>query len=184
MGEHPPPQAAHWPEGAAFTVGHSTMPIERFIALLQTYGIERLGDIRDLDRRRRADQPHMMIQTSMITGDGFGTSARSISTVESRSPKLVPLPVNVVAQQLSKWAMNVQTCRRYRSRGSQRQTLARPLLMCAGGHGNPPQKDSRWLCIATGWSKCRPPISSRVCWLQFPSVLLCLQDRLLGEGAL
>jgi hypothetical protein len=46
MSEHPPPQAAHWPEGAVFTLGHSTLPIERFIALLQTYGIERLVDIR------------------------------------------------------------------------------------------------------------------------------------------
>jgi hypothetical protein len=46
MSEHPPPQAAHWPEGAVFTLGHSTLPIERFIALLQTYGIKRLVDIR------------------------------------------------------------------------------------------------------------------------------------------
>ena len=46
MSEHPPPQAAHWPEGAVFTLGHSTLPIERFIALLQTYGIERLVEIR------------------------------------------------------------------------------------------------------------------------------------------
>jgi hypothetical protein len=46
MSEHPPPQAAHWPEGAIFTLGHSTLPIERFIALLRAYGIERLADIR------------------------------------------------------------------------------------------------------------------------------------------
>ena len=56
MSEHPPPQAAHWPESAIFTVGHSTLPIERFIALLQTYGIERLVDIRTMPRSRHNPQ--------------------------------------------------------------------------------------------------------------------------------
>src|SRR5271163_3453551 len=56
MSEHPPPQAAHWPEGAIFTLGHSTLPIERFIALLQTYGIERLVDIRTMPRSRHNPQ--------------------------------------------------------------------------------------------------------------------------------
>ena len=41
MNEHPPPQEARWPEGAIFTLGHSTLPIEAFLALLQAYGIER-----------------------------------------------------------------------------------------------------------------------------------------------
>ena len=26
-----------WPAGAVFTVGHSTLPIERFVALLHTF---------------------------------------------------------------------------------------------------------------------------------------------------
>jgi uncharacterized protein (DUF488 family) len=56
MDEHPSPQAAHWPESAIFTVGHSTLPIERFIALLQTYGIERLVDIRTIPRSRHNPQ--------------------------------------------------------------------------------------------------------------------------------
>src|ERR1700755_53422 len=56
MSEHPSPQTAHWPEGAIFTVGHSTLPIERFIALLQTYGIERLVDIRTMARSRHNPQ--------------------------------------------------------------------------------------------------------------------------------
>ncbi len=56
MSEHPPPQAVHWPEGAIFTAGHSTLPIERFIALLQTYGIERLVDIRTVPRSRHNPQ--------------------------------------------------------------------------------------------------------------------------------
>jgi hypothetical protein len=56
MTEHPPPQAAHWPEGTVFTLGHSTLPIERFIALLQTYGTERLLDIRTIPRSRHNPQ--------------------------------------------------------------------------------------------------------------------------------
>jgi uncharacterized protein (DUF488 family) len=56
MSKHPPPQEAHWPEGAVFTVGHSTLPIERFIALLQTYGIECLVDIRTMPRSRHNPQ--------------------------------------------------------------------------------------------------------------------------------
>src|SRR5438105_9288433 len=50
--EPSPPQQAHWPEGAIFTLGHSTLPIERFIDLLQAYGIQRPVDIRTLPRSR------------------------------------------------------------------------------------------------------------------------------------
>jgi uncharacterized protein (DUF488 family) len=39
-----------------FTVGHSTLPIERFTALLQAYGIERLADVRTVPRSRRNPQ--------------------------------------------------------------------------------------------------------------------------------
>jgi len=39
-----------------FTVGHSTLPIERFIALLHIYGIERLVDIRTIPRSRHNPQ--------------------------------------------------------------------------------------------------------------------------------
>jgi uncharacterized protein (DUF488 family) len=56
MSEHPPPQGAHWPEGAIFTLGHSTLPIERFLAVLQAYGIERLADIRTIPRSRHNPQ--------------------------------------------------------------------------------------------------------------------------------
>lgn len=52
----PPPQEAHWPDGAIFTVGHSTLSIERFIALLKSYGIERLVDIRTIPRSRHNPQ--------------------------------------------------------------------------------------------------------------------------------
>ena len=56
MSEHPPPQTAHWPKGAIFTLGHSTLPIERFVALLRAYGIERLVDIRTIPRSRHNPQ--------------------------------------------------------------------------------------------------------------------------------
>jgi uncharacterized protein (DUF488 family) len=56
MSEHPSPRVAHWPEGAVFTVGHSTLPIERFITLLQAYGVERLVDIRSIASSRHSPQ--------------------------------------------------------------------------------------------------------------------------------
>jgi uncharacterized protein (DUF488 family) len=45
-----------WPDGAVFTVGHSTLPIERFTALLAAYGIERLADVRTVPRSRHNPQ--------------------------------------------------------------------------------------------------------------------------------
>lgn len=56
MSKLPPPSEARWPEGAVFTVGHSTLPIDTFIALLETYGIERLVDIRTVPRSRHNPQ--------------------------------------------------------------------------------------------------------------------------------
>lgn len=56
MNNVPPPQEADWPAGAVFTVGHSTLPIERFLALLKAYGIERLVDIRTIPRSRHNPQ--------------------------------------------------------------------------------------------------------------------------------
>ena len=45
-----------WAAGTVFTVGHSTLPIDRFVALLATYGIERLADIRTVPRSRHNPQ--------------------------------------------------------------------------------------------------------------------------------
>jgi uncharacterized protein (DUF488 family) len=52
MSNRPPPREAHWPESAVFTVGHSTLPIENFVALLHTYGIACVADIRTVPRSR------------------------------------------------------------------------------------------------------------------------------------
>jgi uncharacterized protein (DUF488 family) len=56
MAKQPPPQDVAWPAGAVFTVGHSTLPIERFVAVLAAYGIERLADVRTVPRSRRNPQ--------------------------------------------------------------------------------------------------------------------------------
>ena len=58
MSKLPCPQDTKWPEGAIFTVGHSTLPIERFIALLKIYGIKCLADIRTVPRSRHNPQFH------------------------------------------------------------------------------------------------------------------------------
>ncbi|HEX9159677.1 MAG TPA: DUF488 domain-containing protein [Rhizomicrobium sp.] len=49
-------ETMHWPDGAIFTLGHSTLPIEHFVALLRTYGIEQLVDIRTVPRSRHNPQ--------------------------------------------------------------------------------------------------------------------------------
>jgi uncharacterized protein (DUF488 family) len=67
MSKLPPPQEAHWPECAVFTVGHSTLPIERFIALLQAYGIERLVDIRTMPRSRHNPQFNNTVLADSLT---------------------------------------------------------------------------------------------------------------------
>jgi uncharacterized protein (DUF488 family) len=70
------PQAFRWPKGAIFTLGHSTLPIERFIALLHTYGIGRLVDIRTMRGSRHNPQ--------------FGETALS-SALETEHVEYVPL---------------------------------------------------------------------------------------------
>lgn len=49
-------QPEQWPNGAVFTVGHSTLPIDRFVEVLRAYGIEALGDVRTVPRSRHNPQ--------------------------------------------------------------------------------------------------------------------------------
>lgn len=56
MSKQPSPQDAAWPSNTIFTVGHSTLPIERFTAVLAAFGIERLADVRTVPRSRRNPQ--------------------------------------------------------------------------------------------------------------------------------
>jgi uncharacterized protein (DUF488 family) len=56
MNQRPSTQVPQPPIGAIFIIGHWTLPIKRFIALLQIYGIGRLVDIRTIPRSRRNPQ--------------------------------------------------------------------------------------------------------------------------------
>ena len=56
MSDHIPPQDAPWPKSTIFTVGHSTLPFERFVELLKIYGIEQLIDIRTIPGSRHNPQ--------------------------------------------------------------------------------------------------------------------------------
>jgi uncharacterized protein (DUF488 family) len=54
--KQPLPQDVDWPQSAIFTVGHSTLPIADFVALLEAYGIACLADIRTVPRSRHNPQ--------------------------------------------------------------------------------------------------------------------------------
>ena len=56
MTKQSPPQTVNWSEDTIFTVGHSTLPLEEFIATLETYGIACLADIRTVPRSRHNPQ--------------------------------------------------------------------------------------------------------------------------------
>ena len=56
MTKRPLPETVDWPKHTIFTVGHSTLPLEEFIALLEAYGIECLADIRTVPRSRHNPQ--------------------------------------------------------------------------------------------------------------------------------
>jgi uncharacterized protein (DUF488 family) len=77
MSKQPLPQEAAWPAGTVFTVGHSTLPIEKFLATLDAYGIEQLADVRTVPRSRRnpqfnADSLHASLAAAGITYVPFG----------------------------------------------------------------------------------------------------------------
>ena len=46
----------HWSPGTIFTIGHSTLPIDRFIGVRDAYGIELLADVRTVPRSRHNPQ--------------------------------------------------------------------------------------------------------------------------------
>lgn len=50
------PSPGDFPADTIFTVGHSTLPIDDFIAMLKAYGIQRLADVRTIPRSRRNPQ--------------------------------------------------------------------------------------------------------------------------------
>lgn len=66
-------QPGGWPQGTVFTLGHSTLPIERFIALLAHYGIAQLADIRTVPASRRNPQygSHALADSLAAAGIGY-----------------------------------------------------------------------------------------------------------------
>ena len=91
MGKQPAPEETQWPERAIFTVGHSTLPLEAFIALLHTYGIECLADIRTVPRSRHNPE---------FNGDALGQS------LELENIEFVPLPALGGLRRARKDSMN------------------------------------------------------------------------------
>jgi len=69
------PVPSDWPAGAIFTVGHSTLPIEQFIQLLKSYGIECLLDIRTVPRSRHNPQFNGDDLRESLAGAGIGYRA-------------------------------------------------------------------------------------------------------------
>jgi uncharacterized protein (DUF488 family) len=66
-----------WPDDAVFTVGHSTLTSEEFVALLEAYAVTRLTDVRTVPRSRRNPQ--------------FNADALA-RTLQAESIEYVPLP--------------------------------------------------------------------------------------------
>jgi uncharacterized protein (DUF488 family) len=60
-----------WPNGTVFTVGHSTLPIDRFVALLAAYGIESLMDVRTVPRSRHNPQFNADALAASLGGAGI-----------------------------------------------------------------------------------------------------------------
>ena len=75
LNEDRSPKSTDWPEGVIFTIGHSTLPIERFLGLLRTYGIERLADIRTVPRSRHNPQFNADALTEALTANGIDYAA-------------------------------------------------------------------------------------------------------------
>jgi uncharacterized protein (DUF488 family) len=55
-----------------YTVGHSTRPLDEFIALLQEYGIELLTDVRTVPRSRHNPQFNMETLPDALSAAGIG----------------------------------------------------------------------------------------------------------------
>jgi uncharacterized protein (DUF488 family) len=68
----PQAQSSEWPQGTVFTVGHSTLPIQQFIDLLNRYGITCLLDIRTVPKSRHNPQFGSEALEQSLTDAGIG----------------------------------------------------------------------------------------------------------------
>jgi len=57
-----------------YTIGHSTRPIEAFIALLQTHGVAQLADVRTIPKSRR--HPHFAQESLTVSLPAAGIAYR------------------------------------------------------------------------------------------------------------
>ncbi len=64
-------QKSAWPDGAIFTVGHSTLPIDTFIAELHAYDVKRLADIRTVPRSRHNPQFNADVLSRALKKEGI-----------------------------------------------------------------------------------------------------------------
>jgi len=60
------------PAGCAFTVGHSTRPIEEFIGMLTPHGVTQLVDVRTVPRSRHNPQFETQALARSLAGAGIG----------------------------------------------------------------------------------------------------------------
>ncbi len=79
-----------FPAGAIFTVGHSTHPIDRFVALLGAAGIERIADVRRHPGSRRNPQFGAEALASSLAAAGIGFTPLGDSLGGRRSRKDAP----------------------------------------------------------------------------------------------
>lgn len=71
MTKQPLPEAMEWPKGTVFTIGHSTLPIGQFIAILKRFGIQALADIRTVPRSRHNPQFNADTLGQSLAADGI-----------------------------------------------------------------------------------------------------------------
>lgn len=64
-----------WSPGTIFTIGHSTHPIEMFVAMLKAYGIETLADVRTIPRSRRNPQFAAEVLAPALEAEGIAYRA-------------------------------------------------------------------------------------------------------------
>lgn len=68
-----------WPNGTIFTIGHSTRPIQEFIALLRQVAVDLLVDVRSVPRSRA--NPQFNTDTLAKSLDEAGISYRHVAAL-------------------------------------------------------------------------------------------------------
>jgi uncharacterized protein (DUF488 family) len=124
---------------AIYTIGHSTRPIEEFIALLTAYGITRLGDIRTVPRSRR--HPHFSIDALSKSLPASGVAYRHVPGLGGlRKPRADSSNTGWRHAGFRGYADYMQTA-------AFQEALAEFVEFCAGGRGV-------MMCAEAVWWRC------------------------------